>query len=1481
MSMNYKKDDQKKNVGAVMVVGAGIAGIQASLDLAESGFKVYIVEKSPSIGGVMAQLDKTFPTNDCAMCIMSPKLVDCARHLNIELLTYSEIESLTGDPGNFNVKVLRKARFILEDVCTGCGECEEYCPVVLPNEFDEGLSTRKAIYRPFPQAAPNLFTIQKTGVPPCRNACPAGCNVQGYVALIKDKKFKEAYALIRETVPLPAICGRICGQLCEEACNRRNVDEPLQTKALKRFVSDYIWTHPEEAVEDAANKEAGEPKTKKEKIAIIGSGPAGLTAAYDLAKQGYQPVIFDSLPKAGGMLRYGIPKYRLPDDILDYEINNIVAAGVEIKTDTPIGADLSIDNLLEQGYKAVFLATGLHESRNLKLEGEDHPAVLHGVEFLRNPDKEKIGKEVVVVGGGNVAIDVARTAKRLGAETVKAVCLEARSEMPSFEEEIEDAEAEGIAIYNRLGPKRVVSKNGKIVGLETLTCESVFDKYRRFSPKLKEGTESLIEGDTVIFAIGQAPAYPFLETGKGTIEIERGMIKVDPVTLQTNVEGIFAGGDVAGSGGLAIHGIAHGHTAAVSIDRYVRGEDMYRDREDKPVEIAETPQREGGEKPRVPMDRLSVEERIDNFEEVEKTFTEEQAVLEAERCLHCGTCSECLQCVTACKAEGINHFMEDEIVDVNVGSILLATGFDNFDPSPLYRLGFKKYTDVVTSIQFERILSASGPSAGHVERPSDGKPPRKVAFIQCVGSRDVQCNEYCSSVCCMYAIKEAVIAKEHLHTVEPTIFYMDMRTYGKDFDKYYERAKNEYGVMFKRSRVASVEKQPDGTLVVQYENDKGVLENEEFDLVVLSTGLEPSEGFKELAERLDIGLNEYDFCAIDEFSPLDTTRPGIYVCGVSSGPKDIPETVTQASGAAARAETLLADQRYTLTKVKEYPPEIDVSGKEPRIGVFVCNCGINIGGTVKVPSVVDYAKTLKNVVYAEDNLYTCSQDTQEKITSLIKENDLNRVIVASCTPRTHEPLFRDTVQNAGLNPYLFEMANIRDQCSWVHMGMPEDATVKAKELVNMAVAKARLLEPLYSVSLPVKSGALVIGGGLGGMVSAVNLADQGFKVNLVEKESELGGNLRYVHYLLSGNDPQEKLKEIIGRVTNHDNIKLWLNAKVEDIKGFVGNFNTVISQGGENSEIEHGAVIVALGAKEYTPTEYLYGKDEKVVTQRQLEKSLAFDTFSAKSVVMIQCVGSREGERNYCSRLCCSQAVKNAMQIKDRSPNTDVFILYRDLRTYGFREKYYTQAREKGINFVRYEVNDKPKVTSGNGKLTVEVNDLLLGGTLEINPDLLVLAPAVIPHDDVENIAKMLKVPLTSEKFFLEAHMKLRPVDFSVDGVFLAGLAHFPKSIDETIAQAEATAARAAIIISKKEYTPEAVVANVDEDVCSGCGICVSICSYDAPEIIDVKGMTVSRVNTALCKGCGACGMACPSGAIQQYGFKAKQLMEMVNAALD
>jgi len=1473
------KIDKQERVGAVLVVGAGIAGIQASLDLAQSGFRVYLAEKTPSIGGVMAQLDKTFPTNDCAMCIMSPKLVDCARHLNIDLLAYTEVESVSGDAGDFTVTLRRKARFIDETRCTGCGECAQHCPVVLPNEFDGKLSTRKAVYRPFPQAAPNVFTIEKTGVPPCRHACPAGCNVQGYMALVREKKFKEAYALIRETVPLPAVCGRICGQLCEEACNRRDIEAPLQIKAIKRFVSDYCQAHPEEAGADV-KEVAG--TAGNEKIAIIGSGPAGLTAAFDLAKKGYQPVIYEALPKPGGMLRYGIPQYRLPDDILDYEINAILRSGVKIQTNTPVGPDLSIDVLLEQGYKAVFVAAGFSQSRRLGLEGEDLPGVLHGVEFLRNPQAAVTGRRVIVVGGGNVAIDVARTSKRLGAQSVTVVCLEARSEMPSFEDEVEDALAEGIVIRNRRGPKRVVGRNGNILGLETLVCESVFDLYRRFSPKLKPDTEELIEGDTVIFATGQAAAFSFLETRNGKIAVERGMIKADPVTLQTSVSGIFAGGDIAGAGGLAIHAIAHGHKAAISIDRYIRGEDLFDGRQDTPVTLAPTPARDSEEKPRIIIDRLSAEDRSSNFAEVEKCFTQEQAVAEAQRCLQCGTCSECMQCVNSCKALCINHAQEEETVQLHVGSILVAAGFEAFDPVPLYRLGYKRYADVITSLQFERILSASGPTAGHVQRPSDGKPPEKIAFIQCVGSRDPQCgHEYCSAVCCMYAIKEAVIAREHLRTVEPTIFYMDLRTCGKDFEKYYERAKNQYGVKFKRSRIASIEQAPEGSLLVRYESEEGAPGNERFDLVVLSVGLEPARDFKELAQKLGIGLNEYGFCAVDEFSPLDTTRPGIFACGACSGPRDIPETVTLASGASARAGALLAGRRNTLTKIKEYPPEVDVSNQEPRIGVFVCNCGINIAGTVDVPAVAAYVRTLKGVVYAEDNLYTCSQDTQEKITVLIKEKSLNRVIVASCTPRTHEPLFRDTVRNAGLNPYLFEMANIRDQCSWVHAGRREDATQKAKELVGMAVAKARYLEPLYSVSLPVKNSALIIGGGLAGMTAALNLADQGFAVNLVEREDRLGGNMAHLHYLLSGNDPQKKLEEITRRLTSHEIIKVWLNTNIRDISGFVGNFKTTISRGSEEVVLEHGAVIVATGAIAYKPEEYLYGADGRVVTQQQLEERLSHDTFAAKTVVMIQCVGSREGERMYCSRICCSQAVKNALLIKEKYSSTEVFVLYRDLRTYGFREKYYSQAREKGVYFIRYESGEKPIVTDTGAGLTVEVKDILSGSTLVISPDVLVLAPAIIPRDDAGIVAKMLKVPLTDDRFFLEAHMKLRPVDFSVEGVFCAGLAHFPKSVDETIAQAEAAAARAAIILSKSEYVPEAIVSSVHERICAGCGICVSVCSYGAPEIVETGSGKVSRINKALCKGCGACAMACPSSAVEQYGFKVRQMSDMIFAALE
>jgi len=850
-------------------------------------------------------------------------------------------------------------------------------------------------------------------------------------------------------------------------------------------------------------------------------------------------------------------------------------------------------------------------------------------------------------------------------------------------------------------------------------------------------------------------------------------------------------------------------------------------------------------------------------------------VIDREKCIGCGTCQE------VCKAGAVEYDQKEEDATLSVGSIILAPGFEEFDPSLKSEYGYGRYPNVVSSIEFERILSASGPYGGMVIRPSDGEVPRKIAFIQCVGSRDAPLgNNYCSSACCMYAIKEAIIAREHNPDLQCTIFFMDLRAYGKEFDAYYTRAEEEYEVKFIRSRVSRVEEVPgSGNLIVRQVVEEEP-RDEEFDLVVLSVGMRPPQRAEELAKALSIKLNKYSFCSTETFSPLETSRPGIYVCGAFASPKDIPESVAQASGAAAKAASIIASERGKLTVVKELPSERYVSGEEPRIGAFVCHCGINIGGVVNVPEVVEYAKTLPNVVYAEHNLYTCSQDTQKRIREKIKEHNLNRVVVASCTPRTHEPLFRETIREAGLNIYLFEMANIRDQCSWAHMHEHEEATEKAKDLVRAAVAKARLLRPLPKPVINVTPAGLVIGGGLAGMTAALELAKQGFEVHLVEKEKELGGNLRHIYYLLESEDPQERLRSIIREVSENERIHVYLNAEVVNVEGYIGNFKTNLNCDGEKKEIEHGVSMVATGAVEYKPTEYLYGIDERVLTQHELEKRLAKGLFNAKTVVMIQCVGSRNEVRPNCSRICCSQAVKNALKIKELSPETDVYVLYKDIRTYGFKEDYYREAAGKGVLFIRYDDENKPKVTQENGKLKVLVWEPVVKAWIPMEPDLLALSAATVPNPDNQRISEMLKVPLSKDGFFLEAHMKLRPVDFATDGVFLCGLAHWPKSIEESISQACAAAARAITILSKKALEVEGAIANVDEDLCSGCRICESLCEYGAIEMRDVEGKLRTHVLEALCKGCGVCGSSCPTGAISMLHFMDEQILAQVKAAL-
>ena len=851
--------------------------------------------------------------------------------------------------------------------------------------------------------------------------------------------------------------------------------------------------------------------------------------------------------------------------------------------------------------------------------------------------------------------------------------------------------------------------------------------------------------------------------------------------------------------------------------------------------------------------------------------------IDREKCIGCRTCQE------ICKANAVDYEQKDSEIALNVGSIILAPGFEPFDARLKSEYGYGRYQNVVTSIEFERILSASGPYGGIVLRPSDGEIPRKIAFVQCVGSRDAQLgNNYCSAACCMYSIKEAIIAKEHVPTkLDCTIFYMDIRAYGKEFDAYYNRAKGEYGVRFVRSRVASITEDPHtGNLHVHYVGEDETPRMEEFDMVVLSTGMQPPKDAEKLAEVLGVNLNRYRFCETSAFTPLETSKPGIYVCGAFSSPKDIPESVAQASGAAAKAMAIIASERGKLVTVKEFPSEKEISQEEPRIGVFICHCGINIGGIVRVPEVVEYAKKLPNVVYAEDNLYTCSDDTQKRIREKIEEYKLNRVVVASCTPRTHEPLFRETVREAGLNPYLFEMANIRDQCSWVHMHEPEEATEKAKDLVRAVVAKARLLKPLRNPTVNVTPVGLVIGGGVSGMTAALELAKQGFEVHLVEREKELGGHLRKIYYTLEGEDPQKQLGKLVKAVMENERIHVYLGAEVLEVSGFVGNFKSKILNNGEEKLIENGIVIVATGAVEYTPKEYLYGEDPRVMTQHELEEKLAKGNLNVQKVVMIQCVGARNEERPNCARICCGQAVKNALKIKELNPEADVYVLYKDVRTYGFMEEYYREAAAKGVLFINYADERKPRVVNEGGKLKLTFWEPVLKQEVQMEPDLVVLSAATIPNPDNKKIAEMLKVPLTKDGFFLEAHMKLRPVDFQTDGVFLCGMAHSPKFIEESISQACAAAARAATILSKKELEMEGIVASVDEDLCSGCRICEYLCPYSAIEMKEKEGRTVAHVIEALCKGCGVCGTACPTKAITLGHFTTEEILAQVRAAL-
>ncbi|MGB9628833.1 MAG: FAD-dependent oxidoreductase, partial [Thermodesulfobacteriota bacterium] len=860
-----------------------------------------------------------------------------------------------------------------------------------------------------------------------------------------------------------------------------------------------------------------------------------------------------------------------------------------------------------------------------------------------------------------------------------------------------------------------------------------------------------------------------------------------------------------------------------------------------------------------------------------------------ESCLYLKE-KKCRICEAVCEKKAIDFTQTPQREEIKVGAIVLAPGFKPFDPKGRNEYGYRKMANVITSMDYERILSSTGPYEGEIRRTSDLKHPHKIAWIQCVGSRQVILggNSYCSSVCCTYTQKQLILTKDHHPEAECVVFHNDIRSFGKDFERFYQRAEGLSGVRFIRSYATVLREVPETkNVVVRYTTPEEGVKDEEFDMVVLSVGLTPPAEAKALADRLGIQLESHGFCETHPFNPFETSRPGIFVSGAFQGPIDIPESVFSASGASSQCGHFLDYRRDKLTTERVYPPERDVSKEEPKVGVFVCHCGANIGRVVDVPAVVEYALGLPCVIHSQEQLFSCSTESTKQIMDVIREKGLNRVVVAACTPKTHEPTFRDSIREGGINQYFVDMANIREHCSWVHSRDREEALEKAKDLLRMSLARALRLEALQEYEIPVNKNALVVGGGVAGMTCALSIANQGHEVYLIEREKELGGMAKKIRYLLDGLDPQSFLQDLIKRVYQHPLIHVLTEAVIKEVTGYVGNFITKVSQGNGLVEIQHGATVIATGAEEYKPSEYLYGQDDRVMTNLELEEKIAHrdeKVVNCQSLVMIQCVGSRNEERNYCSRICCSESIKNALKLKELNPNMDIYILFRDMRTYGFNEDYYRLAADKEVKFIRYEPQDPPQVEvveeGGEKLLKVTITDLVLGQRLQIDADLVSLAAAVIPSSGNKDVSQLFKASIGEDGFFKEAHVKLRPVDFGEDGVYLCGMAHYPKLVTEAVSQAYGAAGRTMTLLSHDTVVVSGSVCVVDEKKCMGCGACVEACSYGAIKLYETRQGDKARVNPILCKGDGLCNSLCPTGAIQLKHYTDEELLAQIDEAV-
>lgn len=1398
--------------------------------------------------------------------------MDVGRHPNIELFTNSEVVQVEGEVPNFKVKVRHKSTYVDWDKCTGCGECPAVCPVKLDNEFQLNMSKREAIYRQYVQAVPNKFLIDKKGWPPCRFACPAGVNAQGYVALISQGKFQEALELERRDNPFPSVCGRVCTHPCESECKRKDVDESLAITQLKRFIAD----------QESEGKRP-KPELTNEKVAVVGAGPAGLSVAYFLAKRGYCPTVFEAANHAGGLLYWAIPRFRLPEKSLKRDIDYMKSWGVEIKTGLALGKDFGIKDLFNQDFKAIFLGLGAAKEKSMGIEGEDLQGVELCVEFLKKvilDQKTQVGNKVAVIGGGNSAVDAARTVLRLGAEEVFIVYRRSRKEMPANEEEVVEAEKEGIKIHYLATPTKIFGKDGKVAAIECVKMKlGEPDASGRRRPIPVEGSEFAIDLDMVIMAIGQAADVSFLNKDE-KFELTRwGTFKVDPDTLQTNVSGVFAGGDVVTGPATIIEAIAAGKEAAESIDRFIRGVDLKEGRKTKQdrvedVEIPDDVEVQVREK----MPVLDLAKATKTFDEVVLGYSSEQAIKEASRCLNCAGCSECLECEKACEPKAIFHDMVDKVIDLDIGSIIVTTGVDYLDPKEASEYGYKRYKNIYTAFELERILSEDGPTGGELVLNKERKKPIRFAFIQCVGSRNMRRDiNYCSRICCMNTIKDSLVLKEHYPDAEIIVFYIDIRAFGKGFEEFYNRSL-EKRVKYIKGKPSKVIEDENGDLIIHYEDEQRQSNQMTFDAVCLASALIPSKGCRHLAEVLGVEIDEDGFFKNTEpaIEPLESTREGILVCGCATGPKDITDSISEASGAAVKASYFLKGHELEIKKPEIEP--VDISGP-PRIGVFVCHCGPNISKVVDVEAVVEYAKSLPGVVFAEDYIFACSETSQRQLQERISEQQLNRVVVAACTPKTHEASFQDSLTAVGLNPYLFDIANIRNQCSWVHQKEPEKATEKAKELVKMSVARVRELKPLFMKELSVNRDVAILGAGITGLRCGIDLLTRGFKVNIIEKNEAPGGLVRNLSSIYPSFKPgKEIIDKLIDEFTKTGG-EIITSAELIDVTGYVGNFQIKLNVKGEEIEFTVGAIVLATGSSLYAPGKR-FGSDRfsNVITNIELEQRIiSGDIKDIKSVAFIQCVGSRGDEGNPgCSRYCCQTAIKEAISLREKG--IDIAILNRGVRVYSKgAEQMYRKARELGVLFLPYE--GEPEITGTNVAKQVAVASVDLNADIIIPVDLIVLSVGMVPAEDSLRLSELFKVPRGPDKFFLERHSKFGPVETTVEGVFLCGCCQFPQDIGDSISQASAVASKVSVLLSRDKITLAPITSVVDEVYCRGCGRCAEVCEFHAVEIVEKeKGIYVAQVNEALCKGCGTCVPACPTGAIDLKHFMTEQIEAQLEA---